>query len=174
VTSPPPGATTSIDGCLSTGNGFIGYGGSTGSGVVEQPALWTSSNGTVWQQSPATFSAIGGGSPSGPEVAPLDGIALGTTTWLGLSGRDDLPSQLWPAPIGGAAGAQSTPAGLWASSNAGSSWQQLDAGVPAFHSAIYAQADQAAYVGQDPVVAGTVDGRLAIWLGTPAVATSGG
>jgi hypothetical protein len=174
VTSPPPGSNTTMDGCLSTGNGFIGYGGSTGSGAVDQPVLWTSSNGTVWQQSSATFSALGGGSPNGPDVAPLDGIALGTTTWLGLSGRDDLPSQLWPAPVGGAAGALSTPAGLWASSNAGSSWQQLDTNVRAFEASIYAQTDEAAYVGQDPVVAGTVDGRLAIWLGTPAVATSGG
>jgi hypothetical protein len=173
ATSPPAGSTTTLDGCLSTGNGFIGYGGSTGTGADEQPALWTSSNGTAWQQLTATFTGLGGGSPSGPEVAPLDGIALGTTTWLGLSGRDDLPSQVWPAPVGGSAGAQVTPAGLWASGNAGDSWQQLDTSVPAFKATVYAQADEAAYVGQDPVVAGTVDGRLAIWLGTPAVVNLG-
>jgi hypothetical protein len=173
LTSPPDGSTSTLNGCLSTGNGFIGYGGSTGTGAVEQPALWTSSNGTAWQQLAATFTGLGKSSPSGPEVAPLDGIALGTTTWLGLSGHDDLPAQVWPAPVGGAAGAQTTPAGLWASGNAGGSWQQIDTSVPAFNATLYAQADQAAYVGQDPVVAGTVDGRLAIWMGTPAVPSSG-
>ncbi len=68
---------------------------------------------------------------------------------------------------------QPTPAGLWASGNAGNSWQQLHTTAPAFHATIYAQADEAAYVGQDPVVAGTVDGRLAIWLGTPAAKSTG-
>ncbi len=173
LTAPTAGSTTAVAGCLSTGNGFIAYGGSTGSGAVEQPALWTSNNGTKWQQLAATFTGPGDGLASGPEVAPLDGIALGTTTWLGLSGRGDLPSQVWPAPVGGAASVQVTLAGLWASGSAGDSWQQLDTSVPAFSTTIYAQADQAAYVGQDPVVAGTVDGRLAIWFGTPAVATSG-
>jgi hypothetical protein len=174
ATSPPAGSTTTVDGCLSTGNGFIAYGGSTGSGTVEQPSLWSSSNGATWQQLPATFTVLRGRSPEGPEVAPLDAIALGTTTWLGLSGDDDLPSELWPAPVGGSAGALFTPAGLWASGNAGDSWQQLDTTVPAFNATIYAQADEAAYVGQDPVVAGTADGRLAIWVGTPAVASPGG
>ncbi len=174
LTSPPPGSTTTANGCLSTGNGFIAYGGSTGNGSVDQPALWNSSNGAAWQQLPATFTGLGGGPPDGVEVAPLDGIALGTTTWLGLSGDDDLPSQVWPAPVGGSAGAQFTPAGLWASGNAGDSWQQLGTALPAFNATVYAQADEAAYVGQDPVVAGTVDGRLAIWVGTPATAIAGG
>ena len=35
------------------------------------------------------------------------------------------------------------------------------------------EADEAAYVGQDPVVAGSVDGRLAIWPGTPAAKSTG-
>jgi hypothetical protein len=171
---PPAGSSTSVNGCFSTGNGFIGYGGTTGKGTVEQPALWSSANGATWQQLPASFDGASGDPPSGPEVAPLDGIALGTTTWLGLSGQGDLSSEVWPAPVGGSAGAQLTPAGLWASGNAGSSWQQLDTTVPAFGATIYAQADEAAYVGQDPVVAGTVDGRLAIWLGTPAVKSAAG
>jgi hypothetical protein len=32
---------------------------------------------------------------------------------------------------------------------------------------VFAQAGVAAYVGQEPVVAGTVDGELAVWVGTP-------
>lgn len=164
-TAAPAASSTTVNGCLSTGNGFIAYGGISGTG----PALWDSRNGTTWKRLPATFSGFGGGPATGPEVAPLDGIALGTTTWLGLSGDGDLPSQVWPAPVGGAAGARLTPAGLWASNNAGNSWQQLGTSGPAFKATIYAQADEATYVGQDPVVAGTVDGRLAVWVGRPAV-----
>jgi hypothetical protein len=166
--SPAAGSTTAVDGCLSTGNGFIAFGGTTGNGAVEQPVLWSSSDGTVWQQVSASFTGVGGGGPAGPEAAPLDGIAVGTTTWLGLSGNGQLPSQQWPAPVGGSAGALFTAAGLWSSDDAGNSWQQLDTAVPAFEGALYAQADAAAYIGQHPVVAGTVDGKLAVWVGTAA------
>jgi hypothetical protein len=136
--------------------------------------LWTSSDGTVWQQQPATFTGLGGGGPSGPQSAPLDGIADGTTTLLGLSGDGDEPSQVWPARVGGAAGAQFTPAGLWTSDDAGNTWQQLGTLTPAFTGMLYAQADAAAYVGQQPVVAGTVDGQLAVWVGTPTASSLGG
>ncbi len=171
--SPPTGSTTTVNGCLSTGNGFIAYGGSTANSSVQQPVLWSSTDGTVWQQLSASFSQLGGGAPVGWEAAPLDGIATGTTTWLGLSGDGDLPSQRWPAPVGGSAGAQSTVAGLWSSRDAGNTWQQLDTAVPPFEGATYAQADVAAYVAQQPVVAGTVDGRLAIWVGKPVGALGG-
>ncbi len=173
-TPPPPiGSSTTVEGCLWTGNGFLAYGESTGGGQVERPQLWTSSDGTVWLQQSATFTGVGGGGPSGPQSAPLDGIALGTTTLLGLSGEGDEPSQVWPAPIGGAAGAQFTPAGLWTSDSAGNTWQQLGTLTPAFTGMIYAQADAAAYVNQEPVVAGTVDGKLAVWVGTPTASSPG-
>jgi hypothetical protein len=172
--APPAGSSTTVDGCLSTGGGFLAYGDSTGAGQVEQPQLWTSSDGTVWQQDPATFTGLGGGGASGPQSAPLDGIAFGTTTWLGLSGDGDEPSEVWPAPVGGAAGARFTPAGLWTSYDAGNTWQQLGTLTPAFTGTVYAQADAAAYVGQEPVVAGTVDGQLAVWVGTPTASNPAG
>jgi hypothetical protein len=165
--TPPSGSSTTVEGCLPTGAGFLAYGESTGAGQVEVPQLWTSSDGTVWQQQSATFTGPGGGGPSGPQSAPLDGIAFETTTWLGLSGDGDEPSQVWPAPVGGAAGAQFTPAGLWTSDDAGNTWQQLGTLTPAFTGMVFAQAGVAAYVGQEPVVAGTVDGELAVWVGTP-------
>ena len=59
--SPVAGSTTTVDGCLSTGNGFIAYGGTTGNGSVEQPVLWSSSDGTLWQQLSASFTGPGGG-----------------------------------------------------------------------------------------------------------------
>lgn len=172
--TPPSGSSTAVEGCLSTGSGFLAYGESTGSGEVERPLLWTSSDGTAWQQQSTSFTGLDGGQPAGPQTAPLDGIAFGTTTWLGLSGDGDLPTQEWPTPVGGAAGAQVTPAGLWSSDDAANTWQQLDTATPAFTGTVYAQTDVAAYVGQQPVVAGTIDGRLAVWVGTPAAAGGGG
>ncbi len=169
----PNGSYTQVDGCLSTGNGFIAYGGSTGNGQAEQPVLWNSADGTSWQELSTTFSGPSGGQPVGVETAPLDGVAVGTTTWLGVSGDGDAPTQIWPAPVGGAAGALFTPAGLWSSVDAGNTWQQLATSTTAFAGTVFAQAVAAAYVGQHPIVAGTVDGQLAVWIGTPASATTG-
>ena len=167
------GSYTQVDGCLWTGNGFIAYGGSTGTGQLEQPVLWGSADGTSWQELSTTFTGPSGGAPVGLETAPLDGVAVGTTTWLGVSGDGDAPTQIWPAPVGGEAGAVFTPAGLWSSSDAGNTWQQLDTDSPAFMGTVFAQASAAAYVGQEAIIAGTVDGQLAVWTGTQASAPSG-
>ncbi len=169
--TPPAGSSTTVDGCLWTGGSFLAYGESTGGGQVERPQLWASSDGTVWQQQSAAFTGLNGGGPSGPESAPLDDIAYGTTTWLGLSGDRDAPSEVWPAPVGGAAGTRFTPAGLWTSDNAGNTWQQLGTLTPAFTGTVYAQPDAATDVHQEPGVAGTVDGQLAVWVGTPTSTT---
>ena len=174
LTSPPTGSSTTVDGCLSTGGGFLAYGESTGRGQVERPQFGRRATARYGSNSRPRSPGPAGAGRQDRESAPLDGIALGTTTWLGLSGDGDAPSEVWPAPVGGAAGAQFTPAGLWTSDNAGNTWQQLGTLTPAFTGTVYAQTDVAAYVGQEPVVAGTVDGRLAIWVGTPATAIAGG
>ncbi|GEM_PF-2474083 len=225
--APPAGSSSSMDGCLFTGNSFLAYGGSTGNGPAMRPALWTSTDGSAWeQQTSATFRPFSppggstgaggpastaasttrqsttstpptttarvpgvspgpaapapgglGGSTPGPfgpfgiEGAPLDGLAYGGTTWLAVSGRGDLPWQRWPAPVGGAAGALPVPVGLWASDDAGATWQQLDPLDPAFTGFLYTQATVATFVGQEAVVAGTLDGQLAVWAGTLAPAS---
>ncbi len=169
---PVPDSYTQVDGCLSTGNGFIAYGGSTGTGQTEQPVLWSSADGTSWKALSTTFTGISGGAPVGLETAPLDGVAFGTATWLGVSGNSDAPTQVWPAPVGGEAGAVFTPAGLWSSVDAGNTWQQVATNSAAFAGTFFAQADAAAYVGQQPIIAGTVDGQLAVWTGTPASANT--
>ncbi|MGC8626300.1 MAG: hypothetical protein ACP5VR_01895, partial [Acidimicrobiales bacterium] len=57
--SPAPGSSSSMDGCLFTGNSFIAYGGSTGDGYALEPALWASPDGTVWDEEPTgSFSAF--------------------------------------------------------------------------------------------------------------------
>jgi hypothetical protein len=167
----PSGSYTEVDGCLSTGNGFIAYGGSTGRGQNEKPVLWNSADGTSWQELSTTFNGLDGSQPVGIETAPLDGVANGPTTWLGVSGDGDAPTQVWPASVGGSAGAFFTPAGLWSSIDAGNTWQQLATTAPAFRGTVFAQAVAAIYVGQQPIVAGTVDGQLAVWVGTPASAS---
>jgi len=169
---PPQGSSTTVDGCLSTGNGFIAYGG-TVRGATGQPVLWTSSDGVNWQQMPSTFSGLGSGGAFGPQAAPLDDIVWGTSTWLGLSGEGDLPTQVWPAPVGGEAGAVPTPAGLWSSMDAGDTWQQTATQVPGFMGALFSQVDVATSEGQRMVVAGEVDGRLHVWLGAPQVTSPG-
>ena len=183
--TPPGGSSTAVYGCLSTGNGFLAYGESNGRYEPEQPVLWTSQDGISWQQAGTTFygapaqgplatsskssSNTVGVPPTGPDIAPFADIAVvGTTTWVAVSGAGDAPAQAWPAAVAGTAGADFVPAGLWASVDAGDSWQQLQTALPAFSGDFYAQADAAAYVGEEPVVAGTVDGRLAVWVGTPA------
>ena len=87
------GSYTQVDGCFWTGNGFIAYGGSTGTGQTEQPILWGSADGTSWQALSTTFTGLSAGAPVGVETAPLDGVAVGTTTWLGVSGGGDAPTQ---------------------------------------------------------------------------------
>lgn len=164
--APPAGSTTSVEGCLWTGNGFIAYG-ETGYAGVEQPVLWVSSDGITWTEMPSTFTGLASNQALGAQAAPLDSIVWGTSTWLGLSGQGDLPWQVWPVPVGGLAGAEPTPLGLWSSVDAGNSWQQVATSVPTFTPALFAQADAAISVGQHPVVAGTVDGRLRVWVGTP-------
>ena len=168
--SQPTGASSSIEGCLFTGNSFIAYGGTTGRGQAEQPAIWASPDGSVWQQQPSDFAGLDGHGPVGLQAAPLDEIAYGGTTWVGVSGAGDLPSEQWPTPVGGSASATPVAAGLWDSTDAGSTWQQLGTGAAPFAGVLYAQADQATYVGQQPVVAGFVDGQLAVWVGTPTAA----
>ena len=165
---PANGSYAQLDWCLPTGSGFIAFGGSTGGGQVDKPVLWGSSDGTSWQALPATFNGLGGAAPVGAETAPLDGVGEGGTTWLGVSGDGDAPTQQWPAPVGGAAAATFTPAGLWSSVDAGTTWQQRLTNGPAFTGNVFAQAVSATYVGQQPIVAGTVDGQLAVWVGTPS------
>ncbi len=169
--APTPGSTTAIYGCLTTGNGFIAYGETNSAGGTQQPAIWTSPDGVSWQQQQSTFTGAFGGAPTGPEVAPLQVIALEGTTWLGVSGGDNLPGDLWPSPVAGAAAgpAPVTP-GLWTSLDAGNTWQQVMTELPVFGSTYFAQADVAQYSGLDPVVAGCVDGRLTIWFGTKGYA----
>ena len=188
--TPPGGSSTAVYGCLSTGNGFLAYGESNGRYEPEQPVLWTSSDGVSWQQLGTTFygaptpgaqvtsskssSSTVLAPPSGPEIAPLANVAVvGTTTWIAVSGAGDAPDQAWPSAVAGTAGADFVPAGLWTSVDAGDSWQQLQTALPAFSGDFYAQADAAAYIGEEPVVAGTVDGRLTVWVGAPGAPPGG-
>ncbi len=168
-TASPTFSTTTASSTSSTGPGPSGsLNSSAPSGSPGSSAQGGAGSGIQSGPGGLGGSAPGPAGPFGIEGAPLGDIATGTTTWVGVSGQGDLPSQRWPAPVGGAAGALPVPVGLWTSNDAGTTWQQLDPLVAAFEGALYTQATAAVYVGQGPVVAGTLDGQLAVWVGTPS------
>jgi hypothetical protein len=67
-----------------------------------------------------------------------------------------------------AAGPNASP-GLWLSTNAGSTWQTVPLDGSLWSGVDPVTIDTATFVGRDPLVAGTVDGRLAVWTGRPQV-----
>jgi hypothetical protein len=152
--APTPGEQERMTGCLTTGNGFLAYGGSAGPAGTTDPALWQSSDGTNWTRQDVTaFSGEGGGA--------VTDLALRGTTWLAVSGGVTSP------PTGASAGST---VGLWRSSDAGGVWQQLPTVATPWSGAIDSQVDEVGFAGTSAVVAGQVDGQLAVWVGTPAAA----
>ncbi len=91
-------------------------------------------------------------------------------TDLARTGTSELATT---APTGGAASLVSTQAtglgtsGLWRSANAGAGWDRLDTPGSPWLGAGPPEFQDVAWFGPTPVVAGVVDGRLAVWTGTP-------
>jgi hypothetical protein len=55
---------------------------------------------------------------------------------------------------------------LWRSADSGASWQRLDTPAAPWLGAEATRFNRVAWLGPTPVVAGVVDGRLAVWTGT--------
>ena len=162
-----------VEGCVATGTGLIAYGEKGTAGRAPHPALWSSTTGTTWQPLSPSFTGTTGNGPVGPQSVPLTQIATGASAWLAVSGAGDLPDQTWPAPVGGEAALALVTPGLWASADGGTDWQQLAATGPPFSaSGLGSQADAALLVGAGAspmaLVAGSRDGQLALWAGSPA------
>jgi hypothetical protein len=88
------------------------------------------------------------------DVARSGTLLLATT---GGPDDEDLPPGLTPTGSG-------TP-GMWRSADSGANWQRLDTpGLP-WLGAESPLIDRVAWFGPTPVVAGAVDGRLAVWTG---------
>lgn len=148
------GAQEEMTGCLSTGNGYLAYGSSSGAGGSADPAVWRSQNGATWtRQAVVAFAGSGAGA--------IRDLALQGTTWLATSGANPP----WVVPT--APTAAST-AELWESTDAGATWTALDTTAPPWSAAVDVTADLVGFTDSDPVVVGTADGQLAIWQGQPA------
>jgi hypothetical protein len=126
---------------------FDAFGTSTVAGAEPGPEYWTSASGRAWTTQMS--------SPFGPGVPfPADEVVRSSPAWLA-------------AAAGGPGGFPSSALGLWRSADSGASWQRLDtSGVP-WEGSQPAQIDRVAWFGTVPVVAGQVDGRLAVWTGLP-------
>ena len=174
VTPPAPaGAAGEMAGCLGTPSGLVAYGQATGpTGVV--PVLWTSATGSSWSE--RTVSAFGPGTP-----APLTGLAVDGSTWLAVAGAPVVSSGSLDAgePLGGGPGLAAASGlggsdgvgapsgiGLWTSTDGGITWRVVRPTGPAW-TGVDAAAGVVAFAGSDPVIAGSVDGRVAVWVGTP-------
>ena len=99
----------------------------------------------------------------------LIGLVLaGGGIWLATAGTAHLDLR-WPgsdapdAASPAAAGAST----LWRSTDSGAIWRPLDTSGPLWQGNQPAHIYQVALLGPIPVVAGQIDGQLAIWLGIP-------
>ena len=147
--TPDPNAHESMQSCITTGNGYIAFGSTQGTNGTIDAAVWYSNNGTQW-----TRQTVGAFTGSG--LGPIKDLAVGGTTWLAVSGTDDLTT----APGGNL--------GVWRTDDAGSSWQRIDTTGAPWTASQTASVDRVALDGANAVVAGQVDGRLTVWLGTPS------
>ena len=152
--TPAGGAGEGMAGCLTTGNGYLGYGTSPGTSGTADPALWQSQDGTTWTRRAVTaFTGSDGGT--------ISDLALRGTTWLAASGG--------PLPGAGTATPTATTASctarLWHSSDAGTTWNSLDTTGAPWTASLDATANLVDFATTNPIVAGTADGQLAIWEG---------
>ena len=152
-----PGEQERMAGCLTTGNGFLAYGASAGPQGSTDPALWQSTDGTQWSRQNVTAF-------NGTDAGAITDLALRGTTWLAVSGASVVD------PIGSSA---ASTVGLWRSGDAGLTWQQLDTSSAPWVGALDSEVTQVGFLGTSAVVVGKVDGRLALWVGTPATPATG-
>lgn len=62
---------------------------------------------------------------------------------------------------------------MWLSTDGGSSWQAVDTATPPWLGTDGSSAGLVAFAGSTPVLAGTVDGQLAVWTGSPTRPSAG-
>ena len=151
-----PGGTTppsTADGTAASSRppGFDAFGSAAAAENGPGPAYWASTGGAAWARQSA--------SPFGPGLPyPVLDVARISGVWMATTRSPD-------PDIGSAVPA--TESGLWVSTNAGGTWQRLDTTGAIWHGQQPAQVDRVALLGTVPVVTGQVDGRLAVWIGTP-------
>lgn len=137
-----PGGRGALVGCLAVNGGLVAYGEAPGTGGAI-PALWRSDSGQVW--SIQTVSAFSAGSP-----APVSDVVQSGATSIAIGGTPDTGTSMWLSDDGGSTWRTLSPIGApWVG------WEP-----PVF--------EDAAFLAGTAVVAGSVDGGLAVWLGSRA------
>jgi hypothetical protein len=149
--TPPVGSDERLLGCSSTNTGgLVAWGASASTGGVPEGAVWTSPSGTTWTRLKGSAFSAGGG------TAAITDLATNGTAWLAVTGSSTQP---WTEDT-------LSSLGIWQSSNSGQTWQEVPTTGAPWTASFGVSASQVAYFGIDAVVAGQVDGRLAVWVGT--------
>ncbi|MCU4184124.1 hypothetical protein K6U06_07115 [Acidiferrimicrobium sp. IK] len=140
---------TSAPASTGTSGGLVAWGSTTSADGTLHPTLWRSPTGATWTvQKVTAFS-------DAPAIG-LRSLAISGQSWLAAGGSASATTDT-------AAGAG---LGLWTSSNSGATWSRVDTGATPWQTTGTASLDQVAWLGATAVVAGTVNGQLAVWEST--------
>ncbi len=165
---PDTGASEAMLGCAQAGGQLTAYGeAAAGDGTLEG-ALWHSSDGRNWTR--RSVSGLAG-------EAPVTDLATTGATWLATAGQatGTNAASLADGPPAPTSLSTAGPGaiGLWRSTDGGSTWQRLDTSGSVFGAQTDAEANQVVFLAGQPVVAGSVDGQLAVWVGATSADPTG-
>jgi hypothetical protein len=166
------GGSEAMAGCEALGSGFIAWGQTADPQGLLVPALWASPNGLTWTLEAVPTLAVAGS-------VPLTDLVTSGRTWVAVTGGhlaatadpadptgsadDPVPTAVTPAAASGPDGA----AGVWLSADGGRTWgRERTTGTP-WLDAEALSTSLVQVLDGDIVVAGVVDGRVAVWVGNP-------
>ena len=144
------GSSESMSGCVGTASGLTAYGVAPATGGAPAPATWQTPDGSAWSR--VAVTAFGAETPT-----PLASLATDGEKWLAAARPS---SDATPAPS-----LQSGQEGLWLSTDGGSSWQAIDTFIDPWLKAEKSELYLVTFATGTPVIAGAVDGQLAVWIG---------
>jgi hypothetical protein len=149
IDGPPlPGGSQEMSGCVATASGLVAYGDTTSPSGARIPAIWRSATGAEWTRQDSAGFVTG-------TTTPLTSVAYSGSTWLALASA--------PATAGASQ--------LWLSQDGGLTWLLTDTSGSPWQETGTARLEVAGFEAGLPVVAGTVAGQLAVWIGSPSPQT---
>jgi hypothetical protein len=151
--APRAGSDEAVSGCATVDGRLLAWGGSTSDAGTPQASLWATTKGasSSWTRMVDKALAAGQGTAGISDLATDDG------TWLAVTGGTTQP---WTEEdLSGVA--------LWRSRDEGKTWQRVETTGTPWASSFGVSARLATIVDGRAVVVGQVDGRLAVWTGTP-------